>query len=64
MTPTCVSIPATELEWGDYIEGEGVVVAILRTKRHVSALLGSGKAHVFDHEQRVRVHIEDHGEEE
>ena len=63
MTPPCVTIAASDLAPGDHVEGEGVVMYAQRMRRQIVAQVGQSMR-ILDPEQRVRVLLEDHGEEE
>jgi hypothetical protein len=61
MTPLTTWIPARELRVGDYIEGEGEVVAIRDGAALVVAILKTRLSRVYGVKEQVEVRLEDDG---
>lgn len=63
ISPTCVTITASELSAGDWVAHEGYVVFAHRWKGQIQVCVG-GTMRILSPEERISVHLEDQGEEE
>jgi hypothetical protein len=63
VSETCVTVPARELSAGDWIAHEGYVVFAHSWRGQIQVCIG-GSIRLFAPDEQVRVHLEDHGEEE